>query len=138
MRPRTVAEACRRGHSHDAFSKAIGEFLDEYYGAASDVERIAMLADEPTLLADGNRNALVGGIAEYLYKRWTPDAPPHWIGKPERYLAEPWFPSAMNQPGLKEYLTYCSPSEFKSRNIMTDAQPLRRASQRGRSSSKHS
>ncbi|WP_158811680.1 hypothetical protein [Beijerinckia sp. L45] len=134
MRPRTVAEACRRGQSQEALNKAMGEFLDEYYGASSDAERTAMLADEPALFVDDRYNALVGGIAEFLYKRWTPDAPPDWIGKPERYLKEPWFPSAMNQPALKEYLTYCSPSEFKSRNIMTDAQPLRRASQRGRSS----
>lgn len=134
MRPRTVAEACARGQSDDAFNKAMGEFLDGYYGAASDAERTAMLTDEPALFTDPNYNALVGGIAEYLYKRWTPDAPPHWIGATERYLKEPWFPSAMDQPGLREYLTYSSPSEFKSRNIMTDAQPLRRASQRGKSS----
>ena len=103
----------------------MGDFLQAFY-AAPPPSRGAMLADEPPPLGE-RHDALVGGIAEYLFKRWAPDAPPPWIGDRRRYLDMPWFPNAGGDPGLREYLTYASPSEFKSRNVMVDDQPLRRA-----------
>ena len=63
----------------------------------------------------------------YLFKRWTPEAAPGWIGDRGRYLDLPWFPNAGEDPALMEYLTYASPAEFKSRNVMVDDEPLRRA-----------
>ena len=74
---------------------AMGEFLQSFYCEASPDVRCAMLMDEPPQLGDACYDALVGVIAEYLFKRWAPAMP--------------------------------SPAEFKSRNVMTDEAPLRRA-----------
>lgn len=127
MRPSTLAEACRRAEAGVSREIALGDFLQAFYTTTSVETRGAMLAEEPALVADIRWNALVGGIAEYLFKGWAPNHPPHWPGDRSRYLREPWFPNAGDDPGLREYLTFVSPAEFKSRNIMTDDQPLRRA-----------
>ena len=127
MRPHTVAEACRRARDGQPWDKAIGEFLQSFYCEASPGVRCSMLREEPPPLGDARYDALVGGIAEYLFKRWAPEMPPPWIGNRDRYLEEPWFPHAGDDPALREYLTFASPAEFKSRNIMTDEVPLRRA-----------
>ncbi len=105
----------------------MGEFLQSFYCEASPDARCAMLREEPPTLGDARYDALVGGIAEYLFKRWAPEMPPPWISNRDRYLEEPWFPQAGADPALREYLTFASPAEFKSRNIMTDEAPLRRA-----------
>ena len=130
MRPTTLAEACRRAQAGEPFDKAIGEFLQSFYLAPSIEARVPMLVDEPPRFADDRRrDALVGGIAEYLYKRWAPFRPPPWIGGRDRYLDMPWWPVGEGDPVLMEYLTWASPPEFASRNIMTDEAPLRRATQ---------
>lgn len=126
MRPDTVAEACRRFRDGEPWDKAMGDFLQSFYAAPDAPARAAMLAEEPPPLG-ARHDALVGGIAEYLFKRWAPDAPPRWVGQPCRVLDEPWFPNAGDDPGLREYLTFASPAEFKSRNVMVDDEPLRRA-----------
>ena len=126
MRPHTVAEACRRFSAGEPWDKAMGDFLQAFYAAADAPARGAMLAEEPPPLG-ARHDALVGGIAEYLFKRWAPGAPPHWISDRGRYLDLPWFPGAGDDPALMEYLTYASPAAFKSRNVMTDDEPLRRA-----------
>ena len=127
MRPVTVAEACRRARDGQPFDRAMGDFLQSFYAEASPAARGAMLADEPAPFGDARYDALIGGVAEYLFKRWCPDAPPRWIGARSRYLPRPWFPNAPDDPGLREYLTFVSPGEFKSRNVMVDEEPLRRA-----------
>ena len=127
MRPLTVAEACRRARDGQPFDRVMGEFLQSFYCEASPDRRCSMLLEEPPSLGDARYDALVGGIAEYLFKRWAPERPPPWIGNRDRYLEEPWFPHASDDPALREYLTFASPAEFKSRNIMTDEEPLRRA-----------
>lgn len=125
MRPATVAEACGRFRDGQPWDKAMGDFLQAFY-AAPPRSRAAMLADEPPPIGE-RHDALVGGIAEYLFKRWTPDAPPSWIGDRSRYLDRPWHFNAGTDTAVMEYLTYASPSEFKSRNVMVDDEPLRRA-----------
>ena len=133
MRPSTLAEACRRAQAAEdfepSFTLAIGEFLQSYYLAPSIDARVPMLAEEPPLFADPRYDALVGGIAEYLFKRWAPFRPPPLIKSRARYLDRPWWPVGEGDAGLMEYLTWASPPEFKSRNIMTDEAPLRRATQ---------
>ncbi len=126
MRPATVAEACRRFCDGEPWDKALGDFLHAFYAADNASARAVMLAEEPPPLG-AQRDALLGGIAEYLFKRWAPESAPPWIGNRDRYLALPWFPGAEDNPALMEYLTFASPSEFKSRNVMVDDQPLRRA-----------
>lgn len=127
MRPATVAETCRRAREGQPYDRAMGDFLQAFYAEASSAARGAMLAEEPASFDDPRYDALIGGIAEYLFKRWSPEAPPRWIGHRSRYLSQPWFPHVGDDPGLREYLTFVSPGEFKSRNVMTDDQPLRRA-----------
>ena len=133
MRPTTLAEACRRAQAGerftDAFAMAIGDFLQSYYTAPDPAAREPMLADEPPRFADPRYDALVGGMAEYLYKRWAPFRPPPWIKNADRYLDLPFWPVGEGDPQLMEYLVFASPGEFKSRNVMTDEAPLRRACQ---------
>lgn len=127
MRPNTLAEACRRAHAGVPWDKAIGEFLQSYYLTPSIEARAAMLAERPPAFDDPRFDALVGGIAEYLFKRWAPDHPPPWVGDRDRYLDRPFFPIGDGNPALMEYLSFASPAEFKSRNVMVDEDPLRRA-----------
>ena len=133
MRPTTLAEACRRAQAGEsftpAFAMAMGDFLQSYYCAPGPAAREPMLHDEPPPFADHRYDALVGGMAEYLYKRWAPFRPPPWIKNRDRYLDRPFWPVGEGDPGLMEYLVFASPGEFKSRNVMTDEQPLRRACQ---------
>ncbi len=126
MRPATLAEACRRYRAGEPWDKALGDFLQAFYALETALARSAMLTEEPPPLG-AERDALVGGIAEYLFKRWSPETAPPWIGDRHRYLGMPWHPGANGNPALIEYLSFASPSEFKSRNVMVDEQPLRRA-----------
>lgn len=127
MRPATIHEACARILQGQPWSTAIGEFLQTFYSAGTNAARIAMLAEAPAPSGDAHLDALLGGIAEYLYKHWTFEDPPGWMSEPARYLVRPWFATASTDPGVLEYLTFASPPEFKSRNNMTDEAPLRRA-----------
>jgi hypothetical protein len=127
MRPATVAEACRRVRAGEPFDRAMGDFLQGFYAETSVASRGAMLAEEPAPFDDPRYDALVGGVAEYLFKRWAPECPPPWIADRRRYLSRPFFPNVGDDPGLREYLTFASPGEFKSRNVMVDDEPLRRA-----------
>jgi hypothetical protein len=127
MRPSTVAEACRRVREGQPFDKAMSEFLQGFYAEPSPAVRGAMLAEEPAPFDDPRYDALIAGATEYLFKRWAPQWPPRWIGDPARYLRHPWFPHCGEDSGLREYLTFASPAEFKSRNVMVDDEPLRRA-----------
>ena len=126
MRPATLSEACLRYQDGQPWDVAMGDFLQQFYASLTAEARAAMLAEEPPRL-DSRHDALVGGIAEYLFKRWAPDHAPRWIGDRSRYLDRPWFPHARGDPALKDYLTFASPAEFKSRNVMVDDEPLRRA-----------
>ncbi|MCQ1765721.1 hypothetical protein NOJ28_09285 [Neorhizobium galegae] len=105
--------------------KELSEFLDHFYDRATDIQMVACFADEPIILKDEKLNALYGATAEYLSKRYRLSIVPAWVRGPHRFLREPWFtPSDDN---LREYLTFTSPAEFRSRNIFTEATPLRRA-----------
>ena len=73
-----------------------------------------MLADEPPRFEDWRYDALVGGMAEYLYKRWAPFRPPPWIKNANRYLDLPFWPVGEGDPGLMEYRVFASPGEYKA------------------------
>src|SRR3546814_20262940 len=87
-----------------------------------------MLEDAPPLTGQARLDALLGAIAEYLAKQYELDPIPAWVSQPERVLRDPWFTTTLDAPGIKEFLAYSSPAEFKHRNIFTEARPLRRAS----------
>jgi hypothetical protein len=72
-------------------------------------------------------NALAGAVAEYLAKHYRLMRVPAWVSAPWRRLDEPWFTTSSPDPGMREYLSFASPAEFKWRNIFTEERPLRRA-----------
>ena len=105
----------------------MGEFLDVFYGSASAEERLATIRDEPRLTGDDKLDAVIGAAAEYLAKLYRLPEVPEWVCGSKRVLAEPYFTTSSTSPGMREYLTFSSPAEFRWRNIFTEERPLRRA-----------
>ncbi|EKV27001.1 hypothetical protein C882_1930 [Caenispirillum salinarum AK4] len=128
-RPTTLSETYDRIAQGEPREGLFAGFLDTFYGTDDLDRQAAMLADEPALLEDARLNALAGGMAEYLSKQVIRRAPPRWASGPARRLAEPWFTVENAGPGMKEWLVFSSPAEFLHRNIFTESQPFRRASQ---------
>jgi hypothetical protein len=125
MRPFTLLEVSERIDKGADPVKEFSEFLDHFYDKVTNFQMVACLEEEPILLKDGARNALFAAAAEYLSKRYQLSSVPEWVNGPQRKLREPWFTTP--DEGMKEYLIYSSPAEFRSRNIFTEAVPLRRA-----------
>lgn len=126
MRPSTLAQAAER-LTRDPDGDAISEFLDAFYTMPGIDDRRAMLADEPELMGNQHDDALLGAIASYLAKRFRLGLVPEWAQQPRRFLSEPWHMADDPTPATIEYLSFSSPAEFRTRNIFTDAMPLRRA-----------
>jgi hypothetical protein len=127
MRPNTLAEAVEWIQSGAPRDVALAEFVDTFDLAKTDRDRYASIEREPQLTGDGQLDALVGAIAEYLAKQRRLGRVPHWATDPARYLPSPWFMTAAPSDAMREYLTFSSPGEFASRNIFTEERPLRRA-----------
>ena len=127
MRPNTLAEAHERLIAGEPREPTYAGFLDSFYAASDPLERYSCLADEPPFTGDARLDALAGAAAEYLAKLFRLPAVPPWTGDPRRYLEEPWFTAGAESPAMREYLTYASPAEFRSRNIFTEERPFRRA-----------
>jgi len=127
MRPATLAQTAERIASGQSLDKALLEFLDEFYLAATPELQLTMLWDEPSLTGDLRLDGLLGAVAEYLAHQLKLERVPAWAYSPERYLDRPWHASSVNDNGFREYLTFASPAEFASRNIFTEERPLRRA-----------
>ena len=127
MRPATLREAVARVLTGEPEDVMLAEFVDTFYLTPGATERLALLAEEPRLTGDQRLDAYIGGIAEYLAHHFALEDAPAWAFKPERYLDRPWHTTPVQSPGIIEYLTWASPAEFKSRNIFTDEEPVRRA-----------
>jgi hypothetical protein len=127
MRPATLAQTAERIASGHSLDKALPEFLDEFYLAATPKLRVAMLADEPSLTGDPRVDGLLGAVAEYLAHQLELPMVPAWAYSSVRYLDRAWHASSITDDGFREYLTFSSPAEFASRNIFTEERPLRRA-----------
>jgi hypothetical protein len=136
MRPNGLSEAVDKIQAGTSPDVTLAEFVDTFDLALTDEARFAMLEKEPMLTKDDRLNALVGGVAEYLAKQYKLGRVPTWVSAPARYLDRPWHTSSVFidwkreflTDGMREYLTFCSPGEFASRNIFTEERPLRRAS----------
>jgi hypothetical protein len=135
MRPTGLSEAVNRIQAGASPDSALAEFVDTFDLARSDEDRFSMLEKEPALTKDKRLNALVGAIAEYLAKQHKLGRVPTWVSEPARSLDRPWHTSSMFidwkreflTDGMREYLTFASPAEFASRNIVTEERPLHRA-----------
>jgi hypothetical protein len=127
MRPSTLAEAIERISAGAPQGDTLAEFVDTFLALSDDAARVAALASSPKRTDDERLDALAGAIGEYLAKHYRLSRLPHWVSEPWRRLAEPWFTTSSTAPGMREYLTFASPAEFRSRNIFTEERPLRRA-----------
>jgi hypothetical protein len=127
MRPATLAQTAERIASGHSLDKALPEFLDEFYLAATPELQAAKLMHEPPLTGDARVDGLLGAVAEYLAHQFNLPRVPAWAYSPVRYLDHAWHASSMADDGFREYLTFASPAEFASRNIFTEERPLRRA-----------
>jgi hypothetical protein len=127
MRPATLAQTAERVASGHPLDKALPEFLDEFYLAATPDLQAAKLMDEPPLTGDARADGLLGAVAEYLAHQFNLPRVPAWAYSPVRYLDHAWHASSIADDGMREYLTFASPAEFASRNIFTEERPLRRA-----------
>ena len=75
---------------------ALAGFLATFYTHPE--RRQTMIDEAPPLLGNPRLDASLGAIAEHLARRWEL-AIPAWTEDPERFLHEPYFPTALE--GLK-------------------------------------
>jgi len=127
MRPATLAQAYERVAAGADYETVLSELLDTFYLAPSALQRLAVLRDEPRLSGDPRLDALAGAIAEYLARQYRLPEIPDWAFEPCRYLDRAWHTTPFADDAMREYLTFASPAEFRSRNIFTEERPLRRA-----------
>jgi hypothetical protein len=127
MRPGSLAETYERITAGDELEMVLSEFLDTFYLARTSELRAETLRREPPLTGDAHLDALAGAVAEYLARQYDLPSVPTWAFEPVRYLDHAWHTTPFDSPGMREYLAYASPAEFRSRNIFTEERPLRRA-----------
>jgi hypothetical protein len=127
MRPATLAEAYERIIAGDENEAALAEFLDTFYLAPTPKHQIECLHQEPRLTGNARLDALAGAVAEYLFRQYKLPDIPAWAFEQVRYLDRAWHTTSSDSDSMREYLAYASPAEFRSRNIFTEARPLRRA-----------
>ena len=78
MRPSTLAETAERVASGQSLDRALPEFLDAFYLAATPERQISMLTDEPQPMADPRVDGLFGAVAEYLAHQFNLPLVPAW------------------------------------------------------------
>ena len=116
--PHTLAEAVEQ---HRAGRDLLGVL--KFYAAGD--ERQSMIDQEPSLTGDQRLDAYIGAVGEHLARRWGLDHIPRWTAAKERSLDCPWFRGA-ETPKLHDFQLVYSPIAFRSRDIFTEAEPLRR------------
>ena len=128
-RPGTLPEVLRRasrpegGVDADAFRTALAEFLDTFYLDPVPASRRARVEEDPGLTGERWRDAFLGAVGEHLCYRWNLGRPPAWTDAPERFLDRFHF---MGPERMKPFLLAESPTAFRRRMIMIEAEPLRR------------
>ncbi|MGH6770482.1 MAG: hypothetical protein ACRECO_15830 [Xanthobacteraceae bacterium] len=127
MRPATLAETYERIVAGEELDTALAEFLDTFYLATTPESRFETLLHEPPLTGNARFDALAGAVAEYLARQYRLPAIPAWAFEGVRYLDVAWHTTPFDSNGMREYLAFASPAEFRTRNIFTEERPLRRA-----------
>ena len=130
----TLAQAFEKIVGGEPAEWALLEFVDAFFQESSNEARFALIAEAPRPTGRRHLDALAGAMGEYMAKHFCLPRIPAWIGEPSRYLDHPWHvmifndgrerPALSSDEGLREFLTFSSPAEFKSRCIFTDATPL--------------
>jgi hypothetical protein len=117
-----LAELARRLKADErVWHHALAGFLDTFYTHPE--RRQTMIDETPPLLGNPRLDASLGAIAEHLARRWEL-AISTWTDNPERFLSEPYFPTAFE--GLKPLLIAQSPLAFRRRLIFVEHDPLSR------------
>jgi hypothetical protein len=127
MRPNTLAEAIERIAAGEPQEKMLAEFLDSFYMLPTRATQLSSLVTPPPKSGDARLDAFAGGIAEYLARQNKLECIPEWAFESDRFLDRAWHVSPFSSDAMREYLTFSSPAEFRSRNIFTEERPLRRA-----------
>jgi hypothetical protein len=127
MRQATLARTAERVASGHSLDRALREFLDEFYPAPTPEQRSSMRLDEPPAMENPCLESLFGAVAEYLAHQYGLPHVPDWAYSPRRYLDRAWHVSSISDDGMRECLTFSSPAEFASRNILTEERPLQPA-----------
>jgi len=117
----TALERVRRGIPLD---DAFENFLDAFFLASTPEAKLEILSARPTLTGDLRLDALAGAAVDHLARQHSLASVPKWTYEPERFLEHPWHMCAYEDLGRREYLTFASPAEFKTRNIFTVERPL--------------
>ena len=103
---------------------AFETFLDAFFLASTPEEKLEILSARPASTGDPRLDALAGAAVDYLARQHCLSSVPKWTYEPERFLEHPWHMCAYEDLGRREYLTFASPAEFKTRNIFTVERPL--------------
>ncbi len=126
-----VVERIADGESADA---PMSEFVETFLQLESTEERLSLIAEAPRPTPNKGLEALDGAVAHYLAHQYELPSSPQWAFEQERILSEPWHTTYVDTDwdrvyltdGMREYLSFASPAEFRSRNIFTEERPFRR------------
>jgi hypothetical protein len=130
----TLAQAFERVAGGAEPEGPLSEFVHGFLQTEASELRLSLIIEAPRPTGQKHLDALAGAIAEYLAKHFRLPSVPPWAGEPGRFLERPWHVLLFNDgrerrlprsdEGLREFLTFCSPAEFRPRNIFTDEAPL--------------
>jgi hypothetical protein len=130
----TLAQAFERIIDGAPPEGPLSEFVEAFFQLESDEARLSLIAETPRPTGQQRLDALAGAIGKYMAKHFCLPRVPRWVGEPWRYLEHVWHVLIFNDgrarrlplsdAGLREFLTFSSPAEFRSRNTFTEAGPL--------------
>lgn len=111
----------------DLWRECIANWLDDFYTAPSDEERLRMISEEPPILEDPIQRAWIAAMVEhlaFLYKIRCPA----WCARPEHgpLRKDCWY--SVKTKNMRAFAFYESPIAFRRRNLFTMGNVLDRAS----------
>ncbi|MCS6919941.1 MAG: hypothetical protein NZM28_09230, partial [Fimbriimonadales bacterium] len=69
----------------------VRQFMDDFYAAAPET-RAQLIAERPELTGDPRFDAYLAALAEHFAFHYQLPTPA-WVGEPERFLEQWWFPT---------------------------------------------